>query len=900
MVAGVSGNAASANYTLLKGTAGGTYVIQAVYTDPVNFATSTGTNTLKVNSAATTISVSGASAAFSEISGEGAMLFANVNSAAGTINEGSVSFTVFSGSTQVAGPFVMSVSNGVASGDAFIPAGTATGTYIIDAVYNGTASFASSLPSSGNLTISAASTTSSASAASTSFSSSRSERALTASVTSAAGTVSEGMVTFTILNGGTPVGSSVPANVNSGTANASYPLPPGTAIGSYTIKAVYTDTGSFAGSSDLTHTLTVTGPPPTKLVIFTPPSSTATAGKAFGVQPVIYEEDQFSNVVSSDNSTVVTVTLASGNGPLQGTLTATVANGIATFTNLTDDLAEVITLRFSSGGLTTATSGAITVSPDVASKLAVTGQPSSSATAGVPFTTQPVVKEEDQFGNVITTDSTHTVTAARGLLGSAALQGSALTVTFSNGVASFSGLSYNKAETMNIAFTTNAGGVSSTTSGNIVVSPAAATQIVINQAPSTTAIAGQPFGTQPIIYEEDAFNNVLAGDNSTVISAVLNSGAGPLQGTTNVTVSGGVAHFGNLADNMAEIITVTFSNGSLTTSPPSAITVSPGPAAKLLIQTQPSTTATAGQTFAVGPVIYLEDANGNLEATDNSSVVTVSLASGSGTLQGTKSVTVKNGVATFTDLSDTKAETISLKFAGDGLTAGPTSNIIISPAAAYQLLIHTQPPASATAGQAFSTQPVIYEVDQYGNLETLDSSTAITATLASGNGPLVGTTTINVSGGVATFIGLADNRAGVISLSFSGAGLDVGPSNNIFITSASFALLEIQTPPYASVTAGNPLTDPIVINEVDQYGNIETGDNSTVVTVSQASGSGTLTGTKTAKVTAGVASFDGLENDTAGTLTLQFSAPGVPAVVSAPSTVGASPATKLVITAPPA
>ena len=651
----------------------------------------------------------------------------------------------------------------------------------------------------------------------------------------------------------------------------------------------------------MTQILTVTGPPPTKLVIFTPPSSTATAGKAFGAQPVIYEEDQFSNVVSSDNSTVVTVSLASGNGPLQGMLTATVANGIATFTNLADDLAEVIMLRFSSGGLTTATSSAITVSPDVASKLAVTGQPSAVATAGIAFATQPVVKEEDQFGNVITTDNTHTVTAARGDLGSAVLQGSPLTATFSNGVASFSGLSYNKAETMNIAFTTNAGGVSSTTSGIIVVSPAAATQLVINQGPSTTAIAGQPFGTQPIIYEEDAFNNVLAGDNSTVISAVLNSGAGPLQGTTNITVSGGVAHFGNLADNMAEVITIKFSSGSLTSLPTSAITVSQGPAAKLLIQTQPSTTATAGQTFAVGPVIYLEDANGNLEATDNSSVVTVSLASGSGTLQGTKSVTVKNGVATFTDLSDTKAETISLKFAGDGLTAGPTSNIIISPAPAYQLLIHTQPPTSATAGQPFSIQPVIYEVDKYGNLETLDSSTAITATLASGNGPLLGTTTINVSGGVATFVGLADNRAGMtISLSFSGSGLDVGPSNNIFISPASTAMLVIQTPPYASVTAGNPLTDPIVINEVDQYGNIETGDNATVVTVSQASGTGTLMGTKTARVTAGVASFDGLENDTAGMLTLQFSAPGVPAIVSAPSTVAPAPATKLVITAPPA
>ena len=77
----------------------------------------------------------------------------------------------------------------------------------------------------------------------------------------------------------------------------------------------------------------------------------------------------------------------------------------------------------------------------------------------------------------------------------------------------------------------------------------------------------------------------------------------------------------------------------------------------------------------------------------------------------------------------------------------------------------------ATAGQPFATQPVVYEVDQYGNLETGDNSTMITASLASGNGTLLGTTTATLSGGVATFVGLADNTAGTISLSFAGGGL---------------------------------------------------------------------------------------------------------------------------------
>ncbi len=101
-----------------------------------------------------------------------------------------------------------------------------------------------------------------------------------------------------------------------------------------------------------------------------------------------------------------------------------------------------------------------------------------------------------------------------------------------------------------------------------------------------------------------------------------------------------------------------------------------------------------------------------------------------------------------------------------------SNSIVVSPAAATQLVIHTQPSATATAGQAFATQPVVYEEDQFGNLETGDNSTVVTATLESGTGPLQGTTAVTVSGGVATFANLADNTAETISLDFTSASLD--------------------------------------------------------------------------------------------------------------------------------
>ena len=76
---------------------------------------------------------------------------------------------------------------------------------------------------------------------------------------------------------------------------------------------------------------------------------------------------------------------------------------------------------------------------------------------------------------------------------------------------------------------------------------------------------------------------------------------------------------------------------------------------------------------------------------------------------------------------------------------------------------------------------MIDEVDQFGNLETGDNTTR-SPSLATGNGTLLGTTTETLLGGVATFVGLADKTAGIISLNFAGGGFTAGPSNNVFVS----------------------------------------------------------------------------------------------------------------------
>ena len=361
------------------------------------------------------------------------------------------------------------------------------------------------------------------------------------------------------------------------------------------------------------------------------------------------------------------------------------------------------------------------------------------------------------------------MTAASLPIGSGPLQGTT-TVTVSGGIATFTNLADDTAETITLHFTSSPV-LTAATSNNIVISPAAASQLAINTQPSPTATAGVAFSTQPVVYVEDQFGNLETGDNSTQVTAAsLPIGSGPLQGTTTVTASGGIATFTDLADNTAETITIQFTSSPvLTAATSNNIVVSPAAATQLAIHTQPSPTATAGVAFSTQPVVYVEDQYGNLETGDNTTQVTAALNSGTGPLQGTTTVTVSGGIATFTNLADDTAETISLQFTSSPvLTAATSNNIVISPAAASQLVINTQPSATATAGVAFGTQPVIYVEDQYGNLETGDNSTQVTAaSLPIGSGPLQGTTTVTASGGIATFTNLADDKAETITLHFT-------------------------------------------------------------------------------------------------------------------------------------
>ena len=601
--------------------------------------------------------------------------------------------------------------------------------------------------------------------------------------------------------------------VLTGTANIPYPSSPITIIttnGFGSIAGTFTDSnGNIIGNNTSVvldgNTFTVTynatsvvltrdADIASRLVITQQPSATAIAGTAFAVQPVVKEEDQFGNVITTDSTHTVTVARGDkGAASLQGSqLTVTLVNGVATFSGLSYDIAETLNLGFSiDDGSFTATSDDILVSPADASQLEVTQQSSTTATAGVAFATQPMVKEEDSFGNVITTDITHTVTATRGNKGTASLQGSQLTVTLINGVATFSGLSYNLAETLNLSFGTNAGSFTAT-SDDILVSPAAATHLEITQQPSTTATAGVAFITQPVVKEEDAFDNVINTDSTHTVTVTRgNKGAASLQGSQlTATLANGVATFSGLYYDVAETLNLSFAtNAGSFTATSDDILVSPADAFKLEVTQQPSTTATAGAAFAMQPVVKEEDAFGNIINTDSTHTVTVARGDkGVANLQGSPlTVMLLNGGATFSGLSYNLAQTLNLSFTTNAGSFSATSDdILVNPATATQLVIMQQHSNTAT-GLAIDPPVTVQIEDQFDNVETGDNTSSLSLVIASGPAGASfsggSQTTVMVQAGVASFANLVLNFNGTYTLEASDASpsLTSAPSDSFVV-----------------------------------------------------------------------------------------------------------------------
>lgn len=297
------------------------------------------------------------------------------------------------------------------------------------------------------------------------------------------------------------------------------------------------------------------------------------------------------------------------------------------------------------------------------------------------------------------------------------------------------------------------------------------------------------------------------------------------------------------------------------------LTFHPGAAEKLCFAVQPGG-GTAGVVWARQPKVTVADANCNAVTTATDSI-TLSLTSGTGAISGAATMNAVSGVAEFTDLSvDFSGSDKKITAAASGMTSAESTVFNIAHGTGVTLAFTTQP-GGGTAGVAWSQQPKISLLDAFGNLVSTNSAMYLTLALTPGAGTLSGNYFRKLSAGVATFTDLNVDQSGtgkeLFAVCTAGCG-EASPSN---ATSAPFSVspgpankLSFLLSPTAGTAGVAFFPQPIVVVQ-DSLGN--TVDQSAAsVSLTIATGTGTLAGSTTLSATSGTVSFANLLTTAAG------------------------------------
>ena len=282
-------------------------------------------------------------------------------------------------------------------------------------------------------------------------------------------------------------------------------------------------------------------------------------------------------------------------------------------------------------------------------------------------------------------------------------------------------------------------------------------------------------------------------------------------------------------------------------------------------------------------MVTVEDAGGNT-VTGDTSTVTLSKTAGTPTAGGPGAVTCTptaavNGVATFTGCSINTIGTAYELHAVDGsLATANSAPFNVTVGTASQLAV-TTPPAGATGGTAFTTQPVVTVEDAGGNTVTGDTSTVtlsitVGTPTAGGPGALSGCAPTAASDGVATFTGCSINTKGTGYELHAVDGSLTAANSTPFDVAVGQARQLVFTVQPGNAAAGSPFgTQPAVTIE-DAGGNTVTTDNA-AVNVIIGEGTGNLSGC-TEVASGGVTTFHGCSIDTAGASRSTQKTPRIP------------------------
>jgi len=290
-------------------------------------------------------------------------------------------------------------------------------------------------------------------------------------------------------------------------------------------------------------------------------------------------------------------------------------------------------------------------------------------------------------------------------------------------------------------------------------------------------LAGQGLFPAPTLVIEDSSGTPCRTDASQVKLAIT-TGSGAAGATLNNCVASlgyGETNFSNCSINTPNppgnlyTLTATDTTDHLTSVASDPFSISAGVPVKLVFHQSPSngTGGTPFPTQGTPPaqvVVYIEDAAGNVVASDNSAVtLAIGTNPGGGTLSGCSDSTV-SGVASFTGCTIDKignGYTLTATDAADNLTtpSSPSNAFNITPGPAAKLAFTTSP-GTTVVGNSLAPQPVVAVEDAGGNVTTTNMGAV---SLGIGTNPGGGTLSgcaPTINGGTVTFASCAINKVG--------------------------------------------------------------------------------------------------------------------------------------------
>jgi RHS repeat-associated protein len=416
------------------------------------------------------------------------------------------------------------------------------------------------------------------------------------------------------------------------------------------------------------------------------------------------------------------------------------------------------------------------------------------------------------------------------------------------------------------------------------VAPAAASALADHVTFSTQPVGGSVaggLGTNPTVHVTDTSNAAVSGASVHLTLDVVfpqNQPTDPPALTctqasqTMLTDSSGDAVFTGCKVSRAGRYSLTATVDSKTAA---SNTFDISGFSQLAFTAPPPASATAGTVWSAQPSVTMETTSGDL-VDSNGDTIGLLLTGANNSFQPMScahpSETASHGVADFSGCHIDVAGAYKLYPVDVSSTPnllGAPVDITITAGTATQLVFTQQPP-TASAGTAFSPQPVVTAEDAHGNPVT-GFSDDVTLAITSGTGDSTATlsctdTSQAASNGVATFAGCSINKAHAgytLTASINSPSL-TATSTAFAITSGGASAIAFSTPP-TGLHPGTAFTTQPVVSLSDSGGNPVSG-NVTLSFTSGTNGEGaTLTcDALTVPTVNGQAHFSGCQIDKIG------------------------------------